>query len=65
LNELKNKNEVISEQYKVLIDLIFVGYMLAESNIDPNEKMDGATFTNELKAYWALHMSKILKKWKS
>jgi hypothetical protein len=65
LNELKNKNEIIAEQYKVLIDLIFVGYMLAESNIDPNEKMDGATFTNELKAYWALHMSKILKKWKS
>jgi hypothetical protein len=65
LNELKNKNESIAEQYKVLIDLIFVGYMLAESNIDPNEKMDGATFTNELKAYWALHMSKILKKWKS
>ena len=65
LNELKSKNESIAEQYKVLIDLVFVGYMLAESNIDPNENMDGATFTNELKAYWALHMSKILKKWKS
>jgi len=39
--------------------------MLAESNIDPNENMDGSTFTNEVKAYWALHMSKILKKWKN
>lgn len=65
LEELKLKNGPIAEQYKVLIDLIFVGYMLAESNIDPNESMDGAAFTNELKAYWALHMSKILKKWKS
>lgn len=65
LHELKSKNESIAEQYKVLIDLIFVGYMLAESNIDPNEKMDGSSFTNELKAYWALHMSKILKKWKN
>jgi hypothetical protein len=65
LEELKNKNESLAEQYKVLIDLIFVGYMLAESNIDPNENMDGSTFTNEVKAYWALHMSKILKKWKN
>jgi hypothetical protein len=65
LDELKNKNETLAEQYKVLIDLIFVGYMLAESNIDPNETMDGSTFTNEVKAYWALHMSKILKKWKN
>jgi hypothetical protein len=65
LEELKAKNEAIAEQYKVLIDLVFVGYMLAESNIDPNEEMDGATFINELKSYWALHMSKILKKWKS
>lgn len=65
LNELKGKNLALAEQYKVLIDLIFVGYMLAESNIDPNEKMDGATFANELKAYWSVNMSKILKKWKS
>jgi hypothetical protein len=65
LNELKSKNASLAEQYKVLIDLIFVGYMLAESNIDPNEKMDGASFANELKAYWALNMSKILKKWKN
>jgi hypothetical protein len=65
LNELKSKNESLAEQYKVLIDLIFVGYMLAESNIDPNEQMDGGSFTNELKSYWTLHMSKILKKWQN
>ena len=45
------------------MDLIFVGYMLAESTIDPNEKMDGATFTDEIKQYWSINLSKILKKW--
>lgn len=64
LRELKNKNEEIADDYRVLMDLIFVGYMLAESSIDPNEKMDGASFTDELKKYWAINLSKILKKWK-
>lgn len=64
LNELKEKNEEIADDYRVLMDLIFVGYMLAESAIDPNEKMDGASFTDELKKYWAINLSKILKKWK-
>lgn len=64
LDELKDKNEEIADNYRVLMDLIFVGYMLAESSIDPNEKMDGASFTDELKKYWAINLSKILKKWK-
>lgn len=63
LSELKNQNEDLATKYKVLLDLIFVGYMLAESSIDPNEKMDGATFTDEIKQYWSINLSKILKKW--
>jgi hypothetical protein len=63
LDELKKQNEGLATNYKVLLDLIFVGYMLAESSIDPNEKMDGASFVDELKQYWSLNLSKILKKW--
>lgn len=63
LSELKNQNEDLATKYKVLLDLIFVGYMLAESSIDPNEKMDGASFTDEIKQYWSINLSKILKKW--
>lgn len=63
LNELKNENADLANKYRVLMDLIFVSYMLAESSIDPNEKMDGASFTNELKQYWSINLSKILKKW--
>lgn len=63
LNELKGENVELANKYRVLIDLIFVGYMLAESNIDPNEKMDGSSFTDEIKQYWSLNLSKILKKW--
>jgi hypothetical protein len=65
LNELKNENADLANKYRVLMDLIFVGYMLAESTIDPNEKMDGATFTDEIKQYWSINLSKILKKWNS
>lgn len=65
LDELKGENAELANKYKVLMDLIFVGYMLAESTIDPNEKMDGATFTDEIKQYWAINLSKILKKWNS
>ncbi len=63
LNELKDQNKELATNYKVLLDLVFVGYMLAESSIDPNEKMDGASFTDELKQYWSINLSKILKKW--
>ena len=63
LDELKNQNEELATKYKVLLDLIFVGYVLAESSIDPNETMDGASFTDEIKQYWSINLSKILKKW--
>ena len=65
LSELKLQDEEMANKYRVLMDLIFVGYMLAESNIDPQEQMDGQSFTDELKQYWAINMSKILKKWNS
>jgi len=64
LEEIKSKNEQVANDYRVLIDLIFVGYMLAESKLDPDEKIDGASFADEIKQYWALDLSKILKKWK-
>ena len=63
LDELRGKNEELADSYRTLMDLIFVGYMLAEAQIDPAEKMDGASFADELKQYWALNLSKILKKW--
>ena len=65
LDEIKSKNNSIASDYKVLIDLIFVGYMLAESQIDPEEKFDGESFIEELKSNWAINLSKILKRWKS
>jgi hypothetical protein len=65
LDELKEENAELANKYRVLMDLIFVGYMLAESTIDPNEKMDGASFTDEIKQYWSINLSKILKKWNS
>jgi hypothetical protein len=65
LIELKAENAELANKYRVLMDLIFVGYMLAESTIDPNEKMDGASFTDEIKQYWSINLSKILKKWNS
>jgi hypothetical protein len=65
LNNLKEENAVLADKYRVLMDLIFVGYMLAESTIDPNDKMDGASFMDEIKQYWSINLSKILKKWNS
>lgn len=65
LDEIRSKNEQVASDYKVLIDLIFVGYMLAESKIDPDEEIDGASFADEIKQYWALDLSKILKRWKN
>jgi hypothetical protein len=65
LNEIEKKDTKIARDYKVLMDLIFVGYMLAESKIDPEEEFDGASFATELKQNWAISLSKILKKWQS
>jgi hypothetical protein len=63
LNELREKHGELADNYRTLMDLIFVGYMLAEAQIDPEEEIDGAAFADELKQYWALNLSKILKKW--
>lgn len=63
LEELRGQHEELADNYRALMDLIFVGYMLGESQIDPDEEMDGATFADELKQYWALNLSRILKKW--
>lgn len=63
LEELADRDNELATQYKVLMDLIFVGYMLAEAKIDPEEEIDGAYFTAELKQNWAQMLSKILKKW--
>jgi hypothetical protein len=62
LNEL---DADLASDYKVLIDLIFVGYMLAEGKIDPDEEVAGIDFMNTIKSNWAIELSKILRKWKN
>ena len=65
LNELKSNNSQLAENYKVLIDLIFVAYMLAESKINPESEYEGEEFMEEMKNNWAGQLSKILKKWQN
>ena len=64
LNNLKKDNLEIAEKYKILIDFIFVGYLLAESKIDPNEAVDAKTTMDQLKQYWNMEMVKMMKLWK-
>ena len=64
LNDLKKDNIEMAEKYKVLIDFIFVGYLLAESKIDPNEAVDAKTTMDQLKQYWNMEMVKMMKLWK-
>ena len=54
----------MAEKYKVLIDFIFVSYLLAESKIDPNEAVDAKTTMDQLKQYWNMEMVKMMKLWK-
>jgi Histidine kinase-, DNA gyrase B-, and HSP90-like ATPase len=61
---LQELNSDLANDYKVLIDLIFVAYMLAEDTIDPNEELMGADFVSSIKSNWALELTKILRKWK-
>jgi hypothetical protein len=64
LNDLKRDNLEMAEKYKVLIDFIFVGYLLAESKIDPNETIDAKTTMDLLKQHWNMEMVKMMKLWK-
>jgi len=64
LDDIASKNSELAKEYKVLIDLVFVGYMMAESKIDPNENIDGSTFMNEIKSNWANDLARMLKKWR-
>lgn len=65
LNELKTRDNELAENYRVLIDLIFVGYMLAESKIEPESQYEGEEFIEDIKSNWSKELSKILKKWQS
>lgn len=62
---LQELNPELAHDYKVLIDLIFVAYMLAEDKIDPNEELVGIDFMSSIKSNWALELTKILRKWKN
>jgi hypothetical protein len=62
---LQELNSDLANDYKVLIDLIFVAYMLAEDKIDPNEELVGIDFMSSIKSNWALELTKILRKWKN
>jgi hypothetical protein len=64
LDECSTLNPELARKYRVLFDLVFVSYMLAESQIDPNAEMTGSSFANELKSYWSLQLGKILRIWK-
>lgn len=63
LDQLKSENLELAESYKILIDLIFVGYLLAESNIDPNRKMDGIDFISDIRTEWSRQLRDVLKEW--
>ena len=65
LNELKKRDNELAENYRVLIDLIFVGYMLAESKIEPESQYEGEEFMEDVKNNWSKELSKILKKWQN
>ena len=57
------KREIMSllKTMEVLIDLIFVGYMLAESKIEPKSQYEGEEFMEDIKSNWSKELSKILK----
>ena len=61
LNDLKSNNPEIAEKYKVLIDFIFTGYLLAESKIDPNEIEENNLTLDVLKTNWNMEMVKMMK----
>lgn len=63
LDALRDKNRELADDYKVLIDLIFVGYLLAEANIDPNKQMNGIDFINDMRLYWSRQLRDILRGW--
>ena len=65
LQELKDRDNKLAEDYKVLIDLIFVGYMLAESKVEPESESEGEEFMEDIKGNWSKELSKILKKWQN
>ena len=65
LQELKDRDNKLAEDYKVLIDLIFVAYMLAESKVIPESVYEGEEFMEDIKNNWSKELSKILKKWQN
>lgn len=62
LQNIENENELIAKKYKTLIDFIFVGYMMAEASIDPNDEMMGFEFMDEIKSKWATQLNKFFNR---
>lgn len=58
LEGIEHQSNEISKKYKVLIDFIFVGYMMAEAAIDPNEQLYGFEFIENIKSSWANQLNK-------
>jgi hypothetical protein len=60
IEALTGKDEKLASDFEVLIDVIFISYMLAESDM-PEGKYDTSFFQNVLKQNWANRMEEIMQ----
>lgn len=59
-NLLTQKDEKLARDFEVLVDLIFISYMLGESDL-PEGKFDTNYFQNTLKQNWTNRMEEIMQ----
>jgi hypothetical protein len=59
-DNLSRDNRGVAEQYQLLVDLIFISYMLAESDL-PDGKHETGYLQDTLKNYWSSRMSELMQ----
>ena len=59
-DNLSRDNKGVAEQYQLLVDLIFISYMLAESDL-PDGKHETGYLQDTLKNYWSSRMSELMQ----
>lgn len=57
---ISNENHETAKQYQLLIDLVFISYMLAESDL-PDGKHETGYLQDTLKSFWSFRMSELMQ----
>ena len=63
LDVLQGQNPELARNYRVLIDVIFMAYALAEGSLDYDAEQKQGDTARRIQGEWAINMNHLMESW--